>query len=252
MSQVSLCREDSLRARRERRAGSRVLTVTLNSLRRPCLPVTGMLRGILSPGFRLSPLRRGVPWDGTGSVPSGLSLALRAEGTRGFGGPNLPTAGKRLCSSKAGRASSPAGPFLEGRSPGTSSGPNSPTSSPVPQFPLCRWLMQHRTLHTRASLRAWGRWPRSAPCVPCARSLPATRLVSGTRQNASTRRNASTRGGAGEEAAHATGYALWARATLNASQALPRGPHPSPNQPQRRTRARPRQDFQSPKSRAPA
>lgn len=56
LSQVSLRREDSLRARRERRAGNRVLTVTLNSLRRPWLPVTGMLRGILGPGFRLSPL----------------------------------------------------------------------------------------------------------------------------------------------------------------------------------------------------
>lgn len=185
-------------------------------------------------------------------MPSGLSSALRAEGTRGFGVQTSPQLGSGSAAAKPAGHPHLQGPFLEGRSPGTSSGPNSPTSSPVPQFPLCRRLMQHRTLHTRASVRARGRWPRSAACVPCTRSLLATRLVSGTHQNASTRRNAGTRGGAGEEAAHAAGYALWARATLNASQALPHGPHPSPNQPQRRARARPRQDFQSPKSRAPA
>lgn len=52
LSQASLRREDLLGARRERRAGSRVLAITSNSLHRPRLPVMGMLGDILSPGIQ--------------------------------------------------------------------------------------------------------------------------------------------------------------------------------------------------------
>lgn len=103
-------------------------------------------------------------WDGL--CAKGPEVSPLWQGSTRILGPNLPAAMQRLCSSKAGWASSPAGPFLEGRSPGTSSGTNSPTSSPVPQFPLCRWLMQHGTLHIRAFPRTWGWRPRAAVCAP--------------------------------------------------------------------------------------
>lgn len=66
--------------------------------------------------------------------------------------------------------------FLEGRRPGTSSGPH---SSPVPQFPLCRRLTHHSTLHildvgpaeprTRSPAGTVGRSEPPSGCQPMAR-----------------------------------------------------------------------------------
>lgn len=152
-----------------------------------------------------------LPWSPPTRCPLGWD-SLCAEQLD----PNLPAVGQRLRSSKANGASSPAGPLLEGRSPGTSSGPNPPSSSPVPQFPHCGWLMQHGALHIRASPRELGRRPRAAAAAPRARSLLTARLISGTHRNAMARSGAGRKRLVLQDTPHGPGPC-----------SPPRRPHPS-------------------------